>query len=95
MNGDALKADFDLITRGRKSQPLSDTNKLIGPAENLFIEEGAVIEASIFNTKNGIIYIGKAAEVMENCAVRGPFALGEHGVLKMSAKIYGATTVGP
>ncbi len=95
MNGAALKADFDLITAGRRSQPLSDTNRLIGPLENLFIEEGAVVEASVLNTTTGVIYIGKDAEIMENCAVRGPLALCEHAALKMSTKVYGATTIGP
>jgi UDP-N-acetylglucosamine diphosphorylase/glucosamine-1-phosphate N-acetyltransferase len=95
LNGAALKADFEVVTKGRKSQPLSDSNKLIGPAENLFIEEGAVVEASVLNTNTGVIYIGKDAEIMENCAVRGPFALCEHAALKMSAKVYGATTLGP
>ncbi len=95
LNGVALKADFDVLTKGRKSQPLSDSNKLIGPVENLFIEEGAVVEASVLNTNTGVIYIGKDAEIMENCAVRGPFALCEHAALKMSAKVYGATTLGP
>ncbi len=32
---------------------------------------------------------------MEGCKVRGPFALCDHSVLKMDAKIYGATTIGP
>ena len=95
LNGTALKSDFDLITKGRKSQKLSDTNKLIGAAENLFIEEGAVVEASVLNTSTGVIYIGKQAEIMENCAVRGPVALCEHAALKMSTKVYGATTLGP
>ncbi|HLP52385.1 MAG TPA: GlmU family protein [Chitinophagales bacterium] len=95
MNGAELKADFDLLTRGRQSQKLSDSNKLIGPVENLFIEEGAVVEASVLNTNTGVIYIGKHAEIMENCAVRGPLALCEHSALKMSAKVYGATTLGP
>ncbi|MES2620990.1 MAG: GlmU family protein [Bacteroidota bacterium] len=95
LNGDALKADFELVTKGKKSQPLSDSNKLIGPADSLFIEEGAKVEASVLNTHTGVIYIGKNAEVMENCAIRGPFALCEHAVVKMSAKIYGATTLGP
>ncbi|HRG88680.1 MAG TPA: GlmU family protein [Chitinophagales bacterium] len=95
LNGVALKADFDVLTKGRQSQKLSDSNKLIGPAENLFIEEGAVVEASVLNTNTGVIYIGKDAEIMENCAVRGPFALCEHAALKMSAKVYGATTLGP
>jgi UDP-N-acetylglucosamine diphosphorylase/glucosamine-1-phosphate N-acetyltransferase len=95
LNGEALKADFLLLTKGRKSQKLSDSNKLIGSSENLFIEEGAVVEASVLNTATGPVYIGKEAEVMENCAIRGPFALCEHAVVKMSAKIYGPTTLGP
>lgn len=95
MNATAVKADFDILTAGRISKPLSDTNKLIGPKENLFIEEGAVVEASVLNTATGVIYIGKDAEIMENCAVRGPLALCEHAALKMSAKVYGATTIGP
>jgi UDP-N-acetylglucosamine diphosphorylase/glucosamine-1-phosphate N-acetyltransferase len=95
LNNAAIKSDFDWITNGRKSQPLSNTNTVIGPAENIFLEEGAKVEASVLNAATGVIYIGKDAEVMENCAVRGPLAVCDYAVLKMSAKIYGATTLGP
>jgi len=47
------------------------------------------------NTEKGAIYIGADAEIMENSVVRGPFAMLPHSVLKLSAKIYGATTLGP
>ncbi len=90
----AITADFDLLTFGRKSAPLSNSNKLIGSSQKLFIEAGATVEGSILNTNTGVIYIGKDAEVMEGSLIRGAFALGEHGTLKMGAKIYGATTVG-
>jgi len=93
-NGMAIQSDFELITKGRKSQKLSSTNRVIGE-ENIFIEEGAKVEFAILNASIGPIYIGKDAEVMENSVVRGPFALCEHGVLKMAAKIYGPTTIGP
>lgn len=93
-NSEAITSDFHLLTQGRTSQPLSNTNTLIGSADNLFIEPGAVVEASVLNTSTGVIYIGKEAEIMENCSVRGPFALCEHAVLKMSSKVYGATTLG-
>lgn len=43
----------------------------------------------------GPVYIGSNAEVMEGCMIRGPFALGNDSTLKMGAKIYGATTIGP
>jgi len=94
MNGKAIISDFELITSGRKSQPLSKSNSLIGNGR-LFIEEGAKIEGAILNTETGPIYIGKDAEIMEGSVIRGPFALCEHAVIKMSAKIYGPTTVGP
>lgn len=92
-NDTATRDDFERITRGRTSQKISDTNKVIG--NNLFIEEGAKIECAIINTDTGPVYIGKNAEIMEGSIIRGPFAMGENAVLKMGAKIYGATTLGP
>jgi UDP-N-acetylglucosamine diphosphorylase/glucosamine-1-phosphate N-acetyltransferase len=90
----AIEADFELLTRGRTSQPISATNKVLG-AEKIFLEEGAMVECSILNATTGSIYIGKEAEIMEGSVVRGALALCEHAALKLSTKIYGATTVGP
>jgi UDP-N-acetylglucosamine diphosphorylase/glucosamine-1-phosphate N-acetyltransferase len=94
LNEQVLAAQFNLLTAGRKSARISITNQVIG-AENVFIEEGAVVECSIINASAGPVYIGHDAEVMEGCLIRGPFSLGNHSVLKMGAKIYGATTIGP
>ncbi|MCI5083059.1 MAG: GlmU family protein [Saprospiraceae bacterium] len=93
-NEKAIQEDFNLLTRGRKSQPLSDTNQVIGK-ENIFVEEGASVECAILNASTGPIYIGKNATIMEGCMLRGPIALCEKSVLKMGAKIYGGTTIGP
>ena len=94
-NGVVLEQDFDLITAGRKSQKLSNTNTLIGPVNRLFLEEGAIVEASILNTTTGAIYVGKDAEIMEGSVVRGGLALNEHAALKLSTKVYGPCTLGP
>lgn len=94
-NDIALKNDFRILTGNRVSQPLSDTNTVIGDRSQIFLEEGAVVEASILNTKSGPIYVGKDAEIMEGCIVRGGLALGEHSALKLGTKIYGAVTLGP
>lgn len=93
LNGAELEADFDLITKGRKSHTLSETNTVIG--DRIFVEEGAKAECAVFNTTSGAIYLGKDSEVMEGSVVRGGLALCEHSQLKLSTKIYGATTVGP
>lgn len=94
-NDSVLKQDFELITAGRKSQPLSKSNTFIGDKKDVFIEEGAIVEASILNTNAGPIYIGKHAEIMEGSIVRGPLAMCEHSALKLGAKVYGASTLGP
>jgi len=93
LNEKALNDDYILITKGRKSQKLSGTNRLAG--ENIFIEEGARIEFATLNATTGPIYIGREAEVMEGAMLRGPLALCDHSTVKMGAKIYGATTIGP
>ena len=94
-NDAAITLDFHLITEERKSQKLSKTNALIGPSELLFIEKGATVEGCTLNTNHGPIYIGENAEIMEGSMIRGSFVLCEEAVVKMGAKIYGATTIGP
>ncbi len=93
-NAEAIAADFELITKGRKSQPIPDHCIGIHP-ENIFIEEGAELLACTLNASSGPVYIGKEAVVMEGTNIRGPFSLGDHSHVKMGAKIYGATTIGP
>lgn len=100
-NGEEIKVDFKLITEGRESFAPDASVTVIGnrvtedglPA--LFIEEGAKLRCAILNLEGGPIYIGKDTEVMEGAIVRGPFALCEHGVVKMGSKIYGECTIGP
>jgi len=93
-NGEEMSLDFSMLTKGRKSGTLSSTNRVIRP-ENIFVEEGARVECSILNASEGIIYIGKNAEVMEGAMIRGPFALMEGAQVKMGTRIYGPTTIGP
>jgi len=94
LNGQALEADYLLLTKNRDSAELSLSNTVLKP-ENVFIESTVRIEGAILNAATGPIYIGEHAEVMEGSMVRGPFALGEHALLKMGTKIYGPTTIGP
>ncbi len=92
-NGQEIMKDFDFLTKGRKSQKLSESNNCLG--NNIFIEEGARAEFATFNTESGPVYLGRDSEVMEGSIIRGPFALGDHSTIKLGAKIYGPTTIGP
>src|SRR5690606_8595760 len=94
LNDWAIRQDYEMITSGRVSQDISACNQLKN-ASNIFVEEGAKVNFSMINAEPGPVYIGKDAEVMEGCMIRGSFALGQNAVLKMGTKIYGATTIGP
>ena len=94
LNDKAIQQDFDLLTEDRTSQPIPEGTRYINK-ENIFIEEGAEITFAILNASKGPIYIGKDAVILENSAIKGPFAMCENAVLKMGAKIYGGTTLGP
>lgn len=93
-NGSAIQRDFELITVERSSQEIPVHTVAINEAQ-IFIEEGAKLPLCSLNATNGPIYIGKDAEVMEGAMIRGPFALCDNATVKMGAKIYGPTTIGP
>lgn len=101
LNGKVLEDDYRRLTAGRQSQPLSPTNTLIGPAvrpdglPSVFIEEGASVEGAVINVKEGPVYVGRDAEIMEGACIRGALALLDHSRINMGAKIYGPTTIGP
>jgi len=93
-NEAAIAADFSRITQNRKSAPLPAHVTAIAP-EHIFVESGAQLAPCIINAQSGPVYIGKDAEIMEGVLIRGALALCEHATLKMGAKIYGGTTIGP
>ena len=101
LNDKILHDDFLAITSKKESQPLSDTNTIIGNryfedgTPKIFVEEGAIVEGAFLNVNNGPIYIGKDCEIMEGSCIRAPFAACEHSIVNMGSKIYGATTLGP
>ncbi len=95
LNERAIKDDFITLSTGHKSEAIPAHVVVIGK-ENLFIEAGAAIGAgTIINATTGPVYIGKDAEILEGTLIRGPLAVCEHAAIKMGAKIYGATTIGP
>ncbi|WGQ09265.1 putative sugar nucleotidyl transferase [Pedobacter gandavensis] len=88
-----LKKDFSLLTKGRSSAILSSTNVILG--EEVFVEEGGGAECATLNSLSGPIYIGKNSQIWEGAHIRGSFALCHDSQVKMGAKIYGQTTIGP
>ena len=102
-NGEEIKNDFkrmfsvdDFEWRGdvKDLEEIKNSNVKIGNGA-IYIENGAKLNNCILNTTNGPIFIGKDSEIMEGSMIRGPFAICNNSVIKMGAKIYENTTVGP
>ena len=87
--------DFALLTDHQVSAEISASNTVIGPSDSVFAAKGVRVEACIFNTQEGPIYLGENVQVMEGSILRGPIALGPNTLVKMGAKLYGGTSTGP
>lgn len=94
-NGAQIRSDFKWITKGRSSVPVSDAHTSIYNAQDVFIEEGAVILSAVLNAQAGPIYIGKNAQIQEGSLIRGAFAICEGSTLHMGSKMRGDNTIGP
>lgn len=94
LNKQEIEKDFDLITIGRESQPITDPHtKIYG--DRIFLEEGATTKAAILNSEIGAIYLGKNSSVEEGAIIKGSFAMGEGSIVNMGAKLRGDTSIGP
>ncbi len=95
-NGEVLRADFKALTAGKPFRTPSDTVTIIGDPSQLYIHPDAGdVEGCVINVRTGPVYIGAGAEVMEGACLRGPIALCHGSKIKMGAKIYEDTTIGP
>lgn len=95
-NGEQIKVDFDLLTENRQSATIDDPHTIVyGNTEDIFIEEGVSVKASILNAETGPIYLGKGATIHENAVIKGPFAMLEGAHVNAGSKIREATTIGP
>jgi len=94
-NGAQIRLDFEVITKGRSSHPMTDKATVVYNEANVFIEEGVTLKAAILNAEGGPIYLGKNSQVQEGAILRGPFCLGERSIINMGGKMRGDTTIGP
>lgn len=94
-NAAQIRADYTLITSGRKSADVQDKHTIVYNESNIFVEEGVNIRAAVLNAEDGPIYLGKNSVVQEGALIKGPFALCEGSTVNMGGKMRGDTTVGP
>jgi len=96
LNGQEIKRDIALLPNPDNADAQISKHAILETQENIYIHEGATVEAGcVLNANKGPIYIGKNATVMSGSHLRGPVAICDNSVVKMGAKIYADTTIGP
>lgn len=97
LNDEEINSDLHFL------EPTSlQTSKITYPSlisstpDHIFISKSATIEPGcIFIADNGPIYIGDHAIIEAGTILKGPVAICEGATIKMRARIYNSTTIGP
>ena len=88
-----IDPDADASTRTHPSMSVPFT--LFG-AHPIYVEQGAVVEPGVtFLTGSGPIFLANGCHIMAGSLLRGPVAIGAGATVKMGAKLYENTSIGP
>lgn len=96
LNGQEIARDIEWLNAETKGNAKISDHAFFENREDIYIQDGATIEAGcVLNAEKGPIYIGKDATIMSGAHIRGPVAVCDSATVKMGAKIYSDTTIGP
>jgi UDP-N-acetylglucosamine diphosphorylase/glucosamine-1-phosphate N-acetyltransferase len=76
--------------------PLCHASVIVDRPDQVFMHPTAFVEpGAILVAEEGPILLDEGARVMAGAMVRGPVAVGAHATVRMGARIYGGTVIGP
>lgn len=98
-NAQAIHDDIELAKSAGKMETRYNGDipgvSLAKPA-NVHIHPTASIGlGTVLDATDGPIVIGEGARIFPNCTIMGPCVIGKNSVVKIGAKIYEGTTIGP
>jgi UDP-N-acetylglucosamine diphosphorylase/glucosamine-1-phosphate N-acetyltransferase len=95
-NPGQIKSDFAFF--GRSGQIAGKIHPLVTllAEENIHVAAGAKIKPGVvLDAEDGPIFIDEGATIMANASLQGPLYVGRNSTIKMGAKIYEGTSIGP
>ena len=96
-NAATIQADVELWknTHKRIENPFFANCAIIG-SEHLFVHPEARIDSGVvLDCSEGAIIIEEGVRIMPQATIIGPAFIGKHSIVKIGAKIYGGTSIGP
>lgn len=95
-NGDEIKKDYGIFNKPGEIAGVIYDGVHIAGRDNVTIAETAVVKPGVvIDAENGPVWIDEGATIMPNCVLEGPLYVGEKSTVKIGAKIYENTSIGP
>ncbi len=94
-NKSQIEYDINLISSVVSKTKYSENITFSNP-EQIYIAESALVEPGvIIMADNGPVYVGENATIEAGAVLKGPVAICDGATVKMKARIYDGTTIGP
>ncbi len=97
-NGNEIRKDYDFLVNNKTEKlngKIYDGTTFVNE-DNIFIGENSKIKPGvILDAEEGPIYIGKDVTIFPNAVIEGPCYIGDGSKIKVGAKIYENTSIGP
>ena len=95
-NGAMLSADFNrLIGNANREGTVHNGVQMLNP-RSVHIAPGATVQPNVvLDAQDGPVWIDSGATIMAGAVLRGPIYIGRDSRVKIGAKLYEQTTIGP
>lgn len=95
-NGDEIRNDFETLSSLFNRARIDFTGVHFVNRTDVFIGKGTEIAPGcVIDASEGPVIIGEKVKIMPNAVICGPAAICDGAIIKIGAKIYEKTTVGP
>lgn len=98
-NGAQLRVDCSALmkkTRSKNIRGKVSEGAFLLNKKDIYIGDGSeVLPAVVIDAEDGPVYIGKNVKILPQATIIGPVYIGDGSVIKVGAKIYEDTTIGP
>lgn len=95
-NGSQLVSDFKLMGSKMEIKGSVSPGVHFIEKDNVYVAETAQLKPGVvIDASEGPVWIDEGATVMPNAVLEGPIYIGRNSVVKIGAKLYEGTTIGP
>lgn len=95
-NGDQIHQDARQLKKLGQHLGRIDKGCHILSLKNIYLGKGSrVMPGTVLDAESGPIWIGQNTTVLPNAVLRGPLAIGNDSLIKIGAKLYQNTSIGP